>query len=191
MSETDHPAGPRSAVRLVDNMRFRQTFRRIPAPVAVVLVATANGGTTGITCTSAQSLSAEPPMAVVAIDDKTGLVPLIRHAGRFSINYLAADRSNWADAFSARGADLAELADIIVPGRTSVPTFATGTTAVLECASAEIHPGGDHWIVSGAIAHARFQADAEPLLYRAGAYGAFRPGGDSVRSDHAAVVPTG
>ncbi|MQA08932.1 MAG: hypothetical protein GEU98_10380 [Pseudonocardiaceae bacterium] len=190
MPETDHRPAPAGADHRVDGARFRHTFRQVPAPVAVVLVARSQlGGTTGITCTSAQSLSAEPPMAVVAVDDKTGLVPLIRDAGRFSINYLAADRAGWARAFSASGTDLAALASVIIPGRSPVPTLATGTTAVLECETADIHRGGDHWIVCASIAHARFQADAEPLLYQAGRYGAFQLRGDP--ADNASAAPAG
>lgn len=188
MSEIDYDRASAGCNRPVDATRFRYAFRQVPAPVAVMLVATADGATTGITCTSAQSLSADPPMVVVAVDDKTNLVPTIRHSKLFSINYLAADRSVWADAFSARGADLTVLTDVIVEGRTPAPTLATGTTAVFECETASIHRGGDHWIVCGTILHARFQADVEPLLYRAGSYGTFEHANERKKDGDAALI---
>lgn len=168
---TDIETATTATDSMVEATRFRQAFRQVPAPVAVLLVRTAQGGVTGITCTSAGSLSGEPPMAMVAVDDKTGITPLIEQAGRFSINYLAADRAGWARAFSSRGSELSALASVLVPGRTPVPTFASGTTAVLECRAADIHRGGDHWIVSGNVLHARFQSDVEPLVYLGGRYG--------------------
>ncbi|WP_236791792.1 flavin reductase family protein [Amycolatopsis sp. GM8] len=163
----------RTQDRAVEAVRFRHAFRQVPAPVAVVLVRTAEGGVVGITCTSASSLSADPPMAMVAVDDKTGVMPRIEQAGRFSINYLAADRAAWSRAFAGRGQDMAALAHVIVPGRTPVPTLATGTVAVLECGLAAVHDGGDHSILTAHVLEARFQADAEPLIYRAGRYGTF------------------
>lgn len=167
--------------RLVERARFRAAFRQVPAPVAVVLVraAPADGddvsAVTGITCTSATSLSGEPPMAMFALDDKTGLAALIEQVGQFSINFLAADRGAWARAFASRGRDLDALSGVVVAGRTRVPTLATGTTAVLECRTGMVYRGGDHWIVCGEVLHARAQPDAAPLLYLAGNYGGFQP----------------
>lgn len=174
------PARPASAPaeRPVEAARFRQAFRRVAAPVTVVLVRAEGGGVLGITCTSASSLSGDPPMALVCVDDKTGVQPAIRRAGRFSVNFLAADRGEWARAFSSRGRDLDALAGIVGAGRTPVPILRTGTTSVLECVLAAVHRGGDHWIVCGLVTHARFQADAEPLIYLAGRYGGFAAPGD-------------
>ncbi|MET7880188.1 flavin reductase family protein [Micromonospora profundi] len=166
---------PTSPDRLVEPARFRAAFRRVPAPVAILLIPGGPGGITGVTCTSATSLSGEPPMAMVAVDTKTGVAPLAEQAGRFSINYLAADRAAWARAFASRGRDLDDLAAAIVTGRTPVPTLATGTTAVLECRTTAIHQGGDHWILCGEVLHARAQTDAEPLLHHNGRYGTFHP----------------
>ncbi|WCN78674.1 flavin reductase family protein [Micromonospora sp. LH3U1] len=160
--------------RLVETPRFRAAFRQVPAPVAIVLVPAGPAGVTGITCTSATSLSGQPPMVLVAVDEKTGLAPLAERAGRFSINYLAADRAAWAQAFAARGRDLDELTAAVVTGRTQVPTLATGTTAVLECRTTAVHQGGDHWILCGEVLHARSQTDARPLLYLNGRYGTFQ-----------------
>ena len=78
-----------------------------------------------------------------------------------------------ARAFSERNKSLDHVAHAVVPGRTRVPTFAYGTTSVLECEVESIYPGGDHWILVGIVRHARFQADAPSLLYRAGTYGSF------------------
>ncbi|RUL90554.1 flavin reductase family protein [Verrucosispora sp. FIM060022] len=161
--------------RLVETARFRAAFRQVPAPVAIILVPGGPAGVTGLTCTSATSLSGEPPMAMVGIDQKTGLAALAEQAGRFSINYLAADRATWAQAFAARGRHLDELAAAVIAGHTTVPTLATGTTAVLECRTTTVHPGGDHVILCGEVLHTRAQTDAPPLLYLGGRYGSFQP----------------
>ncbi len=175
MTGGQHTGGaPGDRERPVEPARFRAAFRQVPAPVAIVLVPGGPAGVTGITCTSATSLSGEPPMAMLAVDGKTGLAPLAERAGRFSINYLAADRAAWARAFASRDRDLDELAAVVVTGRTAVPTLASGTTAVLECRTAAVYRGGDHWILCGEVLHARSQTDARPLLYLDGRYGTFQ-----------------
>jgi len=164
--------GPRTTVSRV---QFQQVFRQVPGPVAIVLAPTPAGTVSGITCTSATSLSADPPMAVFSVDVKTRFADTVRAAGRFSINFLAADRAEWARAFSRGGASLAALAHAVGAGRSAVPTLSSGTCAVLECRLADIAPGGDHCTVTGEIVHARFQSDVPALLYAAGRYGSFTP----------------
>jgi flavin reductase (DIM6/NTAB) family NADH-FMN oxidoreductase RutF len=159
--------------RLVSRAEFARAFRRVPGPVAVVLVRTAAGPVRGITCTSAAALSGSPPMAVFSVDAKTAFAEEIRRAGRYSINYLAADRDGWAAAFARGDASLDALVPVIRDGRGGTPTLATGTAVVLECEVADVLPGGDHWIVTGRIAHARTQSDAPALVYEAGRYGGF------------------
>jgi flavin reductase (DIM6/NTAB) family NADH-FMN oxidoreductase RutF len=158
---------------LVAGADFRRAYRRVPGAVAVVLVQTDDGPVRGITCTSATSLSGEPPMTLLSVDTKTLFADEVRLARRYSINYLAADREGWARAFAQGGASLAELAHVIGPGRTAAPVLRSGTTCVLECELAEIFPGGDHWVITGHVAHVRVQADAPALLYEAGRYGSF------------------
>lgn len=162
-----------AAGRLVARAEFARAFRRVPGPVAVVLVRTVDGPVRGITCTSATALSGSPPMAVFSVDAKTSFAEEVRRAGRYSINYLAADRDGWAAAFSRGGAALDALVPVIRDGRGGAPTLATGTTVVLECEVADVLPGGDHWIVTGRITHSRTQSDAPALVYEAGRYGGF------------------
>jgi flavin reductase (DIM6/NTAB) family NADH-FMN oxidoreductase RutF len=161
--------------KLAERRAFRGAFRALASPVAVLLVADGRGGVRGMTCTSAVSLSGEPPMVLVCTDDKTGMAELIESAGSFSINYLAHGYDSIARAFSSAGRDLADLAPKIIPGRTMTPTLGYGTVSVLECELEYLYPGGDHSILCGLVRHARFQAEAAPMLYGAGAYGQFSP----------------
>lgn len=158
---------------VVEPGRFRRAFGQVPAAVAVLLASEPDGAVRGITCTSAGSLSVDPPMAVVCVDDRTGLARIVAATGRFSINYLAGDRAWLARAFASAGRSLDGLGVTVVAGRTGVPVLASGTTAVVECALDACHRGGDHWVLHGLVRHARYQHDTEPLLYHAGRYGTF------------------
>jgi flavin reductase (DIM6/NTAB) family NADH-FMN oxidoreductase RutF len=159
----------------VEHERFRHAFRQVPAAVAVVLTRDASGAIRGVTCTSATSVSADPPMALVCIAARTGVGDLVRTDGWFSINVLAADRAAIARAFAVGGQTIDPATVRVGQGRTGVPVLTTGTVSVLECRLAAAHPRGDHWVLHGTVHHARFQADVEPLCYCRGSYGRFAP----------------
>jgi flavin reductase (DIM6/NTAB) family NADH-FMN oxidoreductase RutF len=157
---------------LISARFFREAFARIPASVSVLFVGFANKQVLGLTCTSAGPLSADPPMVIFCIDTKTGVTGLIRETSAFSVNYLAADRVETADAFAGRNKGLAVPHSVTVPGRTGVATLTTGTIMVLECRLAECYRGGDHDIITGHIVHARIQPDQQALLYGERSYAA-------------------
>lgn len=167
------PTGPVGPV--AEDLRFRRAFARVPAAVAVLLTCEPDGAVRGITCTSAGSLSADPPMAIACVDQRTGLAPVIEAAGRFSVNYLAGDREWLARAFATAGRSLDGLGPVVVDGRTGVPVLASGTVAVVECTLEAMYRGGDHWVLHGLVRHARSQPDADPLVHRAGRYSGFSP----------------
>lgn len=150
---------------------FREAFARVPGSVALVLAGTPGEHVRAVTCTSAGPLSAQPPMALACLDRAIGITQLIRETGRFSVNFLAADREATADAFAGRRQPPTPPHSVVVPGRTGVATLCTGTIVVLECALAAINPGGDHEIFVGEIRHARIQNDASALLYGERHYG--------------------
>lgn len=170
LKDTYRPTGKTAEPRV-----FRGAFRALAAPVAVLLVATPGGGVRGMTATSAVSLSGEPPMVLICPDAKTGMAELAQEAGVFSINFLAHGFDSIARAFSSAGRTLDGVVPKIVLGQTGVPTLSFGTVSVLECELAYSYPGGDHSILCGLVRHARFQADAAPMLYGSGAYGMFQP----------------
>lgn len=163
-------AAATSAVPSTDGRSFRGAFRGVAASVAVMLTSTNAGGVRGLTCTSAVSLSACPPMALVCVDVRTGFCELVRQSGGFSINYLAERFAQIATAFAGNDDDLSHLSRAVVAGRTGVPTLAYGTISVLECVLDTASLAGDHWIVTGHISHARYQFDEDPLVYTRGSY---------------------
>jgi flavin reductase (DIM6/NTAB) family NADH-FMN oxidoreductase RutF len=153
---------------------FRRAFRCVPGPVAVVLTHTGEDHVQGITCTSAGSLSASPPLAMFSVDVKTGFADVVSHGGLFAINYLASDRAEWASAFSRGGQSLEDLVRMVGTGRTGAPVLRSGTTAVLECRQESRYDAGDHVIVIGAVLHTRADVTTPPLIYHSGRYGSFQ-----------------
>lgn len=159
-----------ASVRSIDQRSFRGAYRVTGASVAVILTKVDGLGVRGITCTSAVSLSADPPMALVCVDVRTEFREHVREAGGFTINYLAEQYTDIAKAFAAQGRELSHLRRALVTGRTGLPTLAYGTVSTLECSLQSDYLSGDHWILTGHIVNARYQIDERPLVYADGAF---------------------
>jgi 3-hydroxy-9,10-secoandrosta-1,3,5(10)-triene-9,17-dione monooxygenase reductase component len=164
------------------------TLRQIPAPafpaatlkdamrrlVGGVSVITAGVGEarTGLTVTSAHSLSVDPPTMLVCVNRSASTWPVIRREGCFCVNILDARHQRIADRFTGRGG--AKGADRYEGAHWR--QFATGAfgledaLAVIDCAVEEIIERHSHGIVIGAVQAIHVGAGGEALVYGRGRY---------------------
>src|SRR5690349_18229045 len=89
---------------LLDHDRFRALFRHHPAGVAIVTLA-AGAGPAGFTATSFTSVSAQPPLATVAIDRGSTSWPHLQNARSLVVNLLGPDGGELARRFATSGID--------------------------------------------------------------------------------------
>src|SRR5579863_983806 len=80
---------------------FREVFGRFATGVAVVTAAaaTASGG---MTANAVCSLSLEPLLALVCFENNARTLPIVREAGRFGVNVLAAHQEDLARVFASK-----------------------------------------------------------------------------------------
>jgi flavin reductase (DIM6/NTAB) family NADH-FMN oxidoreductase RutF len=150
----------------VDPDVFREVMASVPAPVTVVTTF-ADGRPHGSTVSSFASLSLDPPMVLIALDLGSGLLRLLRRAGRFAVNVLASDQRELALAFARKGDDrFGEVSWTMTGG---LPRLA-GVTAWLACEVDGIVTGGDHGIAMGRVVAAEHSA-LPPLTYHRRLYG--------------------
>ena len=151
---------------MLDATLFRQVMSRFASGVTVVTSAVA-GTFYGLTVSSFSSLSLEPRLALVCIDQRTRNYAALTQAGSFGINILAADQASLSSHFAGPDKDSWDGIAFQVGAATGVPLLA-GALAAMECRVAQLLPGGDHTIVVGEIVAAT-AGEGEPLLYyRAG-----------------------
>lgn len=139
--------------------------------VSGIVVVTARGphGPLGFTCQSFASLSLDPPLVSFAPARTSSTWPLIRGAGTFCVNVLAADHQQVSAAFARVGVDRFDR----VPWRPA-PSGAPvleGVSAWVDCALWAEHDGGDHTIAVGRVLDLGADASRLPLLYYRGRYG--------------------
>jgi flavin reductase (DIM6/NTAB) family NADH-FMN oxidoreductase RutF len=147
MSAASASASPVDGSGPVALESFRETMSRVPSPVTVVTTLAASGPH-GTTVSAFCSLSADPPLVLVALDRSSGLLALLRETRRFGVNLLASAQEDLALACAKKGESKFET----VPWHLDdeLPRI-EGAAAWLSCDVKEFLPGGDHEIVVGLV----------------------------------------
>jgi flavin reductase (DIM6/NTAB) family NADH-FMN oxidoreductase RutF len=157
-------AGP--GIDRVDATVFRDTLARVPTPVTVV-TSHVDRNPHGTTVSAFTSLSLEPPMILVSLDQNSDLLKIIQETGRFGVNVLASGQAAQATTFARKGTDKFEgVAWYMDHG---APRLA-GKGQWLVCRTEQLITAGDHVIIIGLVVHADTHS-FEPLLYRQRAFG--------------------
>ena len=156
----------------VDVSAFRKALGSFPTGVTVVTVASGDGTMHGMTVNSFSSVSLEPMLVLVCLNETSRAVSLIERAGAFGVNVLSAgqrDISSWF-ANRHRPAGPAMFDGVpLEPGVTGCPVLA-GAAASFECRLRHSYRAGDHLIVLGEVVALAHRPHLEPLIFHAGTY---------------------
>jgi flavin reductase (DIM6/NTAB) family NADH-FMN oxidoreductase RutF len=160
------------AAPTVDVSAFRKAMSSFPTGVTVVTVASGGGTMHGVTVNSFSSVSLDPMLVLVCLNEASRAVGLIERAGAFGVNVLAAgqqDVSSWF-ANPNRPADSAMFAGMpLETGVTGCPVLA-GAAASFDCRLRHSYHAGDHLIVLGEVVALLHRPALEPLIFHAGTY---------------------
>ena len=150
----------------VEPESFRRALRRFATGVTVVTV-DYDGELHGMTASSFASVSLDPPLILVCLDETSRTRALILEKGTFAVNILADDQEGLSRSFSRQGTKpFDELAHHA--GSTGDPLL-DGAIAWLECRLEQMVGAGDHDIFVGEVV-ACGDRDGTPLLYYDQAY---------------------
>lgn len=153
---------------------FREVFGRFATGVAVI-TSSSPAGTGGMTANALCSLSLDPLLALVCFENRARTLPLVREAGRFGVNVLAADQEQLAGVFASKMPEAEKLEGVAHRLRDGVPVI-DGALAWATCELQELIAGGDHTIAIGRVT-ALGLGSGDPLLWYSGRYHAFPPTG--------------
>jgi flavin reductase len=156
----------------MDVSAFRKAMGSFPTGVTVVTVACNDGNMHGLTVNSFSSVSLDPMLVLVCLDQASRSLGLIERAGAFAVNVLSAgqqDISRWfANQHRPAGSTMFHGA-AFEPGVTGCPVLA-GTTAAFDCRLRQSHRAGDHLIVLGEVVALVHRPWLAPLIFHAGTY---------------------
>ena len=154
----------------VDTKDFKQAMRQCAGAVALVTVGAEHGKRTGLTVTSACSLSDNPPSLIVCVNQQTLLHDIMLLARRFCVNVLRRDQITLSSAFS--GAVPAEERFGLGDWKTSPEgvTYLADAQINIFCKKAAAMPYGTHTIFIGEAETVSMRDPIEPLIYQDATY---------------------
>jgi len=155
-----------------DVSAFRKAMGSFPTGVTVVTVASGDGTMHGMTVNSFSSVSLDPMLVLVCLNEASRAVGLIERAGAFGVNVLSAgqrDISSWfANRHRPAGSAMFDGVPL-EPGATGCPVLA-GAAASFGCRLRQSYRAGDHVIVLGEVVELVHRPELEPLIFHAGTY---------------------
>ena len=157
----------------IDPKALRDTLSCFPTGVAIATSLARNGAPIGVTISSFNSVSMDPPLVLWSLARNAGSLPeYLAHPG-FAINILSSDQADICKLFASPERDRFSALEWRA-GLHGVPVIA-GSAATLECTTHNVFDGGDHEIMVGRVeAHA--PSDLTPLVFGKGQLGAFAIG---------------
>ena len=153
---------------------FRTALGRFATGVTVVTATDAQERPIGLTVSSFNAVSLNPPLVLWSLALASASLPVFEACQRYVVNVLASDQTALARRF-ARGHTQERYAGLATPYAPGGTPMLEGCTAWFECYNRNRHVEGDHVILIGEVEHCG-HSDAPPLVFHAGSFD-LTPGG--------------
>ncbi len=158
---------PRAKSRQFDTRHFRDALSQFATGVTIITTRLADGRFLGLTASSFNSVSLDPPLVLWSLANSAQSLPVFSGNSHYVINILAADQVALAERFARRVENRFEGVDYVL-SRTGHPIL-KGVSAWFECHNRSRYPEGDHVIFVGEVEG----CDAEPkeaLVFHGGQF---------------------
>ncbi|MGH8907647.1 MAG: flavin reductase family protein [Egibacteraceae bacterium] len=149
-------------IRTVDSAAFRLAMTRFAAGVTIVTTVDERLRQWGFTANAFTSLSLDPPLVLVCLDARAECHPAFSAASGFAVNVLRPEHEPLARRFATKGIDKF-ASGRFEPSAAGLPVL-PDALAVIECATEQRLPGGDHTILIGRVRDCRV-GDGAPMVY--------------------------
>ena len=151
-----------------DHRSFRQALSQFATGVAVITARGPEGEAIGMTMSSFNSVSLDPPLILFSIDRRAHSLPAMQAAKGFAVNILSRAQEGLSNQFARALGDKWEAVEHTM-GHAQAPLL-QGALAHFECEPYGQHDGGDHVIVVGRVVRFAANTRESPLLFFRGRY---------------------
>ena len=171
-------------MKTISESDFKRAMGSFPSGVTVVTTQRPDGTDVGMTVSAFSSLSVEPPLILVCIQNRLDMCRFIESEKTFGVSILAANQSELSNRFAGGVVDedgqwqswpderdkFADLA-IVRLGKNG-SALLDGASTGLQCVLEHAYQGGDHTIYVGRITALKILTtnNPEPLVYVHGQY---------------------
>lgn len=158
----------------LDRHEFRAALGLFPTGVAVVTAEGAAGeGRIGMTITSFNSVSLDPPLVLFSIGKNALSLPVLCGAQAYSINVLGEQHQHISARFATAKGDKWSQTQIVL--HDDLPFTLEHSSVAFQCIPYAQHDGGDHVIFVGRVLRIQQRAQCAPLVFFGGNYAALQP----------------
>ncbi len=149
---------------------FRRVMGRFATGVAIV-TSRLGDELHGMTANAVTSVSLEPPLVLICIDNTADSHDIIDRSGIFALSILSREQEQLSRAFAIKEGDTAHrLDDVPYHARATGAPVIDGSLAYVDCRVVERHSGGDHTIFIAEVVEAGSLSDQPPLIFYQGRY---------------------
>ena len=151
----------------IDTRHFRDALGSFATGVTIVTTRTPEGEDIGLTASSFNSVSLDPPMILWSLAKSARSIDAFNSAEHFAVHILGADQEALSNRFAARGTD--KFAGLDIERNAHAIPLLSGSAARFQCRTAYRYEGGDHVIIVGEV-HDFDHLPKPPLVFHGGAY---------------------
>jgi flavin reductase (DIM6/NTAB) family NADH-FMN oxidoreductase RutF len=152
----------------VEREQFFTLMASFASSVTVITSKGPDGVLRGLTASAFVSVSLEPRLCLVSVDNRSESVATITETGKFVVNILAEDQEEVSRRFASKLPDKFEGVAYRHGPITDCPIL-DGVLAWIECQVYQVVPSGDHTLFIGEIQDGTAN-DGVPLVYFRGNY---------------------
>lgn len=150
-----------------DPKAFRNALGSFATGVTVITARGADGAPVGLTASSFNSVSLDPPMVLWSLAKKALSLPVFMAAEHWAVHVLAADQEALSNRFARAGED--KFAGLSLERNDAGVPLLPECAARFECETSFRYEGGDHVILVGRV-RAFERAERAPLVFHGGRY---------------------
>lgn len=154
-------------IQEVDPNAFRRALGNFATGVTIITARGSDGTNVGVTASSFNSLSMDPPLILWSSIKETPSCKIFESATHFAVNILASDQMEMSNHFARQQEDKFEGVEW-EEGIGGAPIF-PNCAGRFQCESYDKVDGGDHWIFIGRV-KAFDDFGRSPLCFHQGSY---------------------
>ncbi|MDJ0839871.1 MAG: flavin reductase family protein [Acidobacteriota bacterium] len=152
----------------VDQEQFKKALATWASGVTVVTTETGSGPV-GLTASAFSSVSAEPPLVLVCVNQSSESCDCIEEAGFFAVNILSTEQQDVSNKFASRKLKETRFQDLpMSTGVTGAPLLDESLTSI-DCTLVNTVVMGTHKVFFGEVQQV-VNREGNPLMYYRGGY---------------------
>lgn len=157
----------------LDTRDFRRALGKFATGVTVVTTRDGDGENFGVTASSFNTVSMDPPLILWSIDKGAYSLAAYRDADHFVVNVLGNDQVEISNRFASRGED--KFAGIGIEEGVGGVAKVKNAAAHFECRTWNVYEGGDHLIIVGEVVRYAYRDEGSALVFHNGRYAVPEP----------------